>query len=217
MLCCRSDLLFLGFMSLQGLAYDFTVQLMQTTITEVIAVLFGVASVILANRNNMLLYPTGIISTGLYLYIMSSVGLYAETLLNGYYLVMSIYGWMRWVKNKEDGNAAAISYCSGKDWIITASIVIIGFTILYLTLSTYTDSTVPLADALVSAFAWAGMWLLAKHKIENWILLNVSNFIAIPLLIYKGIPLTALLTVILFTVAMFGYFRWRKLYHLQYA
>jgi len=204
-------------MSLQGLAYDFTVQLMQTTITEVIAVLFGVASVVLANRNNMLLYPTGIISTGLYLYIMTSVGLYAETLLNGYYLVMSIYGWARWVKNKEDGSAAAISYCTEKDWIITAAIVILGFTILYLTLSTYTDSTVPLADALVSAFAWAGMWLLAKHKIENWILLNVSNFIAIPLLIYKGIPLTALLTVILFTVAMFGYFRWRKLYHLQYA
>lgn len=215
--CYGNKLLFLGFMSLQGIAYDFTVQLMQTTITEVVAVLFGVASVILANRNNMLLYPTGIISTGLYLYIMSSVGLYAETLLNGYYLVMSIYGWIRWIKNKEGGNAAAISYCTERDWIITASIVILGFTILYVTLSTYTDSTVPFADALVAAFAWAGMWLLAKHKIENWILLNISNFIAIPLLVYKGIPLTAVLTVILFTVALFGYLRWRKLYHLQFA
>ncbi|MCB0697516.1 MAG: nicotinamide mononucleotide transporter [Chitinophagaceae bacterium] len=204
-------------MSLQGLAYDFTVQLLNTTITEAIAVLFGVASVILANRNNMLLYPTGIISTGLYLYIMSSVGLYAETLLNGYYLVMSIYGWIRWVKNREDGKASAISYCTAKDWIMVGAIVILGFAILYTTLSKYTDSTVPFADALVSAFAWAGMWLLAKHKIENWILLNVSNFIAIPLLVYKGIPMTALLTVILFTVAMFGYFRWRKLYHLQFA
>lgn len=203
-------------MTIEGIAYDFTVQLMQTTVVEAIAVIFGVASVILANRNNVWLYPTGIISTGLYLYIMSSVGLYAETLLNGYYLVMSIYGWIRWNLNRENKKASAISYCDAREWIIAMSIVVLGFVLLYFTLSKYTDSTVPVADAVVSAFAWAGMWLLAKHKVENWIFLNVSNFIAIPLLIYKGIPLTALLTVILFTVAVFGYIRWRKLYAAQY-
>lgn len=204
-------------MTFEDLDYNFTVQLMQTTIYEVVAVLFGIASVILANRNHVLLYPTGIISTGLYLFIMTEAGLYAETLLNGYYLIMSIYGWVRWVKNKENNRASAISYCDTNDWVFTFAIVILGFAILCVTLSNYTDSTVPLADALVAAFAWAGMWLLARHKIENWILLNISNFIAIPLLIYKGLPLTAMLTVILFIVALFGYLRWRKLYYRQYA
>ena len=204
-------------MTIEGIAYEFTVQLMQTTLVEAIAVLFGVASVVLANRNSVWLYPTGIVSTGLYLYIMSSVGLYAETLLNAYYLAMSIYGWVRWERNKEDMSASAISYNSSKDWRIAISIVVIGFLLLYFTLDTYTDSNVPLADAIVSAFAWAGMWLLAKHKIENWVFLNISNAIAVPLLIYKGIPLTALLTVILFTVAVFGYFRWKKLYRQQHA
>lgn len=204
-------------MTIDGIAYEFTVQLMQTTLVEAVAVLFGMVSVILANRNSVWLYPTGIISTALYLHIMYSVQLYAEMSLNAYYLIMSIYGWVRWQQNKEDMSASAISYNSSKDWKVAISIVVIGFGLLYFILSRYTDSNVPFADAIVSAFAWAGMWLLAKHKIENWIFLNISNIIAIPLLIYKGIPLTALLTVILFTVAVLGYFRWKKLYRLQHG
>lgn len=204
-------------MSAEAFFLQFVAQLKSTTFLEGIAVVCGVVSVLLANRNNVLLYPFGIVSTGLYLYIMTSVGLYAEALLNGYYLAMSIYGWARWAMNKEDKSAAAISHNNKKDWAISLSIVAIGFVILYLTLSSYTDSDVPMADAIVSAFAWAGMWLLAKHKVENWVFLNISNIIAIPLLIYKGLPLTALLTVVLFTVAVFGYFRWRKLYRLQAA
>ena len=203
-------------MSLSDIAYEFTVQLMQTTTIEAIAVVFGVISVVLANRNHVLLYPAGIISTSLYLYIMTSVGLYAETLLNGYYLVMSIYGWVRWNNNNENQSAIAITYSNKQDWLITGAIVSIGFLILYFTLSNFTDSDVPILDAIVTSFAWAGMWLLAKHKIENWVLLNISNAIAIPLLIYKGLPMTALLTIILFTVAVFGYFRWRKLYRSQH-
>lgn len=204
-------------MSLAELWYQFTVQLMQTTVLEAVAVLFGVISVVLANRNHVLLYPTGIISTSLYLYIMTSVGLYAEALLNGYYLVMSIYGWVRWSMNKENMNAASISYANKRDWMVTSAIVVLGFMIMFYTLSNYTDSEVPFWDAIVASFAWAGMWLLAKHKIENWVLLNISNLIAIPLFVYKGIPLTSVLTIILFTVAVFGYFRWKRLHKLQEA
>lgn len=204
-------------MTLQDIIDSFTIQILQTTIPEIIAVVFSIASVILANRNSVWLYHTGIISTAIFMYIMYTAGLYAETLLNGYYFIMSIYGLARWMKNKEDNRSSAISYCDTRDWIITFSIVILGFALLFVTLSTYTDSDVPFADAMVASFAWAGMWLLAKHKIENWILLNISNFIAIPLLIYKGLPLTALLTVILFLVALSGYLRWRKLYYLQFA
>lgn len=204
-------------MTILDIVHSFTTQLKETTITEVIAVLFGIISVVLANRNHVLLYPTGIISTVLYMYIMTKTGLYAETLLNAYYFIMSVYGWGRWMKNKENNRSSAISYCDTNDWVVTFAIVILGFSILCVTLDNYTDSTVPLADALVSAFAWAGMWLLAKHKIENWILLNISNAIAVPLLLYKGLPLTAVLTVILFIVALFGYLRWRKLYYEQYV
>lgn len=204
-------------MTIQEYTDLFLSQLYNTSLIEAIAVAFGIISVLLANRNHVLLYPAGIISTTLYLYIMSKVGLYAETLLNGYYLIMSIYGWLRWNKNRESMSAKAISYNNSNDWKITISIVVLSFALLYWVLTSYTNSSVPVLDALVTSFAWAGMWLLAKHKIENWILLNISNAIAIPLLIYKGIPLTALLTVVLFVVAVHGYFSWRKLYRLQHG
>ena len=194
-------------------------QLKQTTLLEAIAVVFGMASVLLANRNHVALYPTGIISTVIYLYIMSkpSVGLYAEAMLNLYYLVMSIYGWVLWNKWHESESPAAITHNNKKDWLITGAIVVIGWVILYIVLSQFTDSDVPVWDAIVSATAWAGMWLLAKHKVENWILLNISNLIAIPLQIHKGIPFTAILTIFLFIVAVSGYFRWRKMYQLQHS
>jgi nicotinamide mononucleotide transporter len=66
-------------------------------------------------------------------------------------------------------------------------------------------------DSFVAATAWAGMWLLAKRKLENWVLLNISNIVAIPLLFYKHLPLNALLTLFLFIVAVMGYFRWKKI------
>lgn len=187
-------------------------QLIHTSIIEYIAVLMGIVSVVLAKQNHVGLYPSGIISTGLYIYIMASAGLYAESALNGYYLFMSGYGWWLWHKNKGSHNARAISKNNQTDWLITIAIVLLGWLMLYFLLRRFTTSDVAAWDALVSATAWAGMWLLAKHKIENWLLLNVSNSIAIPLLVHKGIPLTALLTIVLFIIAIFGYFRWKKLY-----
>jgi nicotinamide mononucleotide transporter len=203
-------------MDVSAITEQFYTQLQATKPVEFVAVVFGMISVVLANRNHVWLYPTGIVSTILYVWIMARVGLYAESLLNLYYFIMSIYGWILWHKGKENENPASISHNNGKDWAISITICIVGWAVLYYVLSSYTDSTVPMLDAIVSATAWAGMWLLAKHKIENWILLNISNAIAIPLYIYKGIPFTALLTLFLFIVAIFGYFRWKKQYRLQH-
>ncbi|MCD6063540.1 MAG: nicotinamide mononucleotide transporter [Flavipsychrobacter sp.] len=197
--------------------YLFKTGIAQTSVIEWIAVIFSVASVLLAMRNNVLLYPTGIVSTAIFIYLMGkpSTGLYAEALLNFYYFIMSIYGWWRWQKNKENENAVAITHNSKKDWAITIGIVAIGWTAFYLLLSKFTDSNVPAIDAFVSATACAGMWLLAKHKVENWVLLNISNLVAIPLLVYKGLALTSVLTVFLFIVAVLGYIRWSRLYELS--
>ncbi|HTI92445.1 MAG TPA: nicotinamide riboside transporter PnuC [Puia sp.] len=191
-------------------------QVAETDTLQWIATVTGIGEVLLARVNNILLYPAGIISTLLTMYILYKFGLYADSLLNGYYMVMSVYGWWYWMK-KKDQPAVAISICSPRDWLIVAAIVGIGFSVLYILLANWTPSTVPVWDAWVSATAWAGMWLLARRKVENWILLNVSNIFAIPLLFYKQLPLFAVLTIILFIVAVFGYFDWRKKYKLQIA
>jgi nicotinamide mononucleotide transporter len=185
-------------------------QIKETDAIQWIAVLLGVAEVLLAKANKIWLYPTGIAGILLSAFILFESGLYAECLLNGYYLVMSAYGWWYWIK-KRNQPPIKITNSTRKDWWIVIGIVIIGFFILYYSLRTFTPSMVPVWDAWVSATAWAGMWLLAKRKVENWILLNISNIFAIPLLVYKQLPLFAALTLFLFIVAIFGFFEWKKI------
>ncbi len=189
----------------------FLSQIKETGVLEWLAVIFGVSEVLLARKNNILLYPAGIISILLSSYLLFHAKLYAETLLNAYYLVMSIYGWYFWIHKKSKPDVR-ISRTTKKEMTIALSIVSIGFVVLYLFLLNFTSSDVPLEDAIVASTAWAGMWLLAKRKIENWIFLNVSNIIAIPLLIHKHLPMMAMLTLFLFIVAIFGYFDWKKIY-----
>lgn len=189
-------------------------QVAETDWLQWTAISFGVAEVLLARVNNILLYPAGILSTILTIYILAMAGLYAESALNGYYFVMSVYGWWYWHKRKDEP-PVPITWTSAREWVVTGVIVIGGFALLYGLLKRFTPSTVPAWDAWVSATAWAGTWLLAKRKIENWVLLNVSNIFAIPLLFYKQLPLFAGLTVILFIVAVFGYFDWIKRYKVQ--
>jgi nicotinamide mononucleotide transporter len=197
-------------MLLESWIHLFLQQVAQTSWIEWLAVGFSVAEVLLARANKVALYPAGIIATLLSVYLFIISGLYAESLLNGYYIVMSIYGWWYWVK-KKDKPPVPITFTNKKEWQTVAAIVAGGFIVLYLTLKNFTPSTVPLCDAFVSATAWAGMWLLAKRKVENWILLNISNAVAIPLLFYKHLPLYAALTIFLFVVAVQGYFQWKKL------
>lgn len=189
-------------------------QWQHTTPWEIIAVVFGVLEVLLAYKNSVLLYPAGIICTGIYtwLFLRPETGLYADAALNMYYFGMSIYGWYLWQKRRKNQAMLPVSSCSLSDWRIASGIFAIAFILLYVVLRYATDSTVPFEDALVSALAWTGMWLLARRKLENWIVLNLSNAVAIPLLFYKKMPLTALLTVFLFIVAVLGYFKWRRIW-----
>ncbi|WP_317130523.1 nicotinamide riboside transporter PnuC [Pedobacter polaris] len=188
----------------------FQQQIVKTSLIEWIAVGFGISEVLLAKKNNIWLYPTGIISILLSMFLLLKVKLYAETLLSMYYLVMSIYGWLLWKKRKLEVQIQ-VSWCTNKEITIAVLISTIGFLILYIVLKYFTDSDVPIWDAFVSSTAWAGMWLLAKRKIENWIFLNISNLFAIPLLIHKKLAMFAVLTTILFIVAIFGFIEWKKI------
>ncbi len=183
--------------------------LQQTTWQEWLGVFFSVVQVLLARKNNSNNYLFGIAGILLSLYVMFFAKLYAEFTLNLYYLVMSIYGWLYWKFGKRK-TETDISETSAQEKLITAGIVIGTFCLFWFFLTHFTDSDVPILDSLVSAFAWAGMWLMARRKIENWILLNMSNIIAIPLLIHKGLYLYSILTTFLFIVAISGYLEWRK-------
>lgn len=186
------------------------IALQQTSWLERFSVLCGIIQVLLSKNNKVSNYFFGILSILSGMYVLFGARLYAEIALNIYYLIMSVYGWWYWMTNKV-AREQPITSCSGREWQIVAAICLGGFGLLFVILSTYTDSDVPIWDAWVTSCAWAGMWLLAKRKIENWILLNISNLFAIPLLIHKDLYLFAALTTFLFVVALFGFVKWQKI------
>jgi len=188
----------------------FEAQIRETTWLQWAAMILGIAEVLFARVNNIWLYPTGIAGILISVYLLLMVQLYAESVLNLYYLVMSIYGWIYWVKKKSEPQVK-ISWCNNRELTISLAITFVGWLVLYLLLKNFTPSNVPVWDAWVSSTAWAGMWLLARRKIENWIFLNVSNLFAIPLLFYKGLPMFAVLTLFLFAVAFWGFFEWKSI------
>jgi nicotinamide mononucleotide transporter len=186
-------------------------QMRHTTWLEWLAVMLGVTEVLLARKNSVLLYPAGIGSSAITITLLLEVGLYAESALSAYYVVMSIYGWYLWVRRSGEP-PVKIAYATRTDWYVTALIAFGGWGTIYLVLHHFTPSTVPVWDAWVSSTAWAGTWLLARRRIENWVILNVSNLFAIPLLFHKNLALFAALTLFLFVIAIFGFFDWRKIY-----
>ena len=183
---------------------------MQLTWLQAIGTLFGIVQVLLARQNNIHNYLFGIISILLSMWVLYQSALYADILLHLYYLIMSMYGWFYWRfgSQKEE---APITYSNTRDHLKAGGIVLGCFGLMIYWLTYHTNSDVPLWDSLVSAFAWAGMWLMARRKIENWVYLNISNFIAIPLLIYKELYIYAGMTVFLFIVAVSGYLKWRNI------
>jgi len=184
---------------------------------EIIAALFGAISVVCSKQNSIWLYPTGLVSTGIYVYLLSreQFRLYAEATLNAYYFVMSVYGWYHWAHKDAQQHTTAVAWATRREWIVTVLIALFGWALFYVLLRNFSNSDVPLVDAFVSATACAGMWLLAKRKIENWVVLNVSNLVAVPLLFHKKLYPTALLTIFLFIVAVMGYFSWKKIREAQ--
>ncbi|MGY5849355.1 nicotinamide riboside transporter PnuC [Salegentibacter sp. F14] len=184
--------------------------LFQLTLLQVLGTTFGVFQVLLARNNNINNYLFGIISILIGIWVLYQSKLYADILLNLYYLAMSIYGWFYWKFGKQK-EKAPISSSGWTDHLKAIGLVLLSFFLLFYWLTYHTNSDVPFWDSGVSAFAWAGMWLMAKRKLENWIYLNISNFISIPLLIHKGLFIYTGLTIFLFIVGTSGFFKWRNI------
>ncbi|TDN88067.1 nicotinamide mononucleotide transporter [Salegentibacter sp. 24] len=179
------------------------------TALQAVGTFFGVAQVLLARKNNIHNYLFGITAILISLWVLYQSRLYADIILNLYYLVMSIYGWFYWYGKQAE--KTPISSASRSEHLKAIGIVLICFMGMSYWLLFYTNSDVPFWDAAVSGFAWAGMWLMAKRKLENWVFLNISNTISIPLLIYKELYVYAGLTIFLFIVGTSGYFKWIKI------
>jgi nicotinamide mononucleotide transporter len=184
--------------------------ILEYSILEAAGVIFGLLSVIFAKQEKILVFPTGIISVVIYIYLTFQAKLYADMGINGYYLIMSLYGWYYWTGKGKTGEHTPVTANNRKEWFWTIIIFFVSFIVLYLILVNLTDSDVPLIDALTTAIFFVGMQLMAKKKIENWIAWIIGDFISIPLYFYKGLVLTSFQFLIFFILAIAGYLSWKK-------
>lgn len=195
-------------------------------VLEIIGVIFGFLSVWYARKGNIWVYPTGIISTMLFVYLLWHYVLWGDMLINVYYTVMSIYGWVLWARNAQD-NIITISRTTPADWK-TATLLgafsflfVIGvyylkpfikndFSMQGVTLGFHNFLPTEYVDVFTTAIFLVGMWLMAKRKIENWLFWIVGDLISIPLYYIKGMVFTSFQYLLFTIIAIMGYLEWRR-------
>lgn len=179
---------------------------------EIIATLFGISSVLFAWFNKIWVYPTGIISTAIYVYLLLQWSLLGDMMINAYYFIMSIYGWYIWTLKIDDTHVTPISRTTIEEKNI--AIIIFVMTLLfvfgvYVAFDKWKDWTA-YVDTITTAIFFVGMWLMAKRKIENWIFWIIGDIISVPLYFYKGFTLTSFQYILFTIIAIFGYLSWKK-------
>lgn len=195
---------------MQDLWQQLIAGLWATTWLEFIAVVFGIASVLLSRSEHIGVYPTGIINTGIYIYLSIVAGLYAEASVNIYYTIMSVVGWVMWSQKQGDGDKLHITVSTKKEWINALIFFGLCWVVLWFVLQKYTNSTVPIADGFASATAYTGMWLMARKKLENWLWWIATNITAIPLYFIKGYVFTSFQYLVFLVLAVLGWMEWKK-------
>ena len=179
---------------------------------EITAVIFGLLSVWYAKKDNILVFPTGLVSTFIYAYLLWKWELLGDSMINVYYFVMSIYGWYHWTRKNGDVDEFPISVMTIKEKYI--AIVIFVSTLLFVILVYFYFNKFTnwynYVDTLLTAIFFVGMWLMAKRKIENWIFWIIGDIISIPLYFAKGFTFTSFQYLIFTIVAVYGYIEWKK-------
>ncbi|MCG3879325.1 nicotinamide riboside transporter PnuC [Psychrobacter sp. Ps6] len=208
-------------------------------ILELIAVIFGVVSVLLASKTNILVFPIGLVSTAIFVYLLWKWQLFGDMFINAYYTVMSLYGWINWSKNKKnqsiethESNNVRIEHLHAGDIPILSALAVgtmsfvaliyyfrpvinNGFSFDGAVLGVHLFTWVDYTDMLTTALFLMAMWLMARRKIEHWILWIIADAISVPLYFYKGFTFTALQYVVFTLIAIWAYYEWQRRYRIQ--
>lgn len=179
------------------------------SLLEGIAAALGILSVWFSRRISVLTYPFGIVSVAIYIFLCWEVRLYADAGINGWYFLMSMYGWIRW-QAAETNQAVSVSRLDRKSASIGLGLALVAFLALGWVLGSFTDSDVPWIDAFTSAMAIAGMYWMAEKKLEHWLAWSVVNVVSIPLYLYKDMPLTALQYLVFLLFTFQGWKIWKR-------
>jgi nicotinamide mononucleotide transporter len=189
-------------------------------ILEFIAFVFGILSVWFARSENILVYPTGLVATVITVYLLFLAGYLGDMMINGYFTIMSVYGWYKWTRKVKDSDNLPITRTNNKEKIIGIGLFFITIFVVYgiYRVFDYKINIDNYIDIVVSGIFFTGMWYMANKKIENWTLWIIGDIIATPLYAYRGLGMLSLQYLIFTILAISAYLEWRKILnksHLQ--
>lgn len=205
-------------------------------VLELVAVVCGVASVLLAKRGKVLAYPIGLVSTSIFVYLLWEWQLFGDMLINAYYTAVSVYAWANWANNAKTAQdtTIVIEKMHQKDvgiasLLAVGSFLLVGaiyyfkpfinnqFSMAGVSLSFASFAWTDWVDILTTGLFLVAMWLMANRKIEHWLFWIVADAISVPLYFYKGLSFTALQYIVFTLIAVVAYRHWQKLQLAQSA
>jgi len=181
-------------------------------VLEITAVIFGFASVWYSKQNLILVFPTGLVSTSIFVYLLFKWQLIGDMMINGYYFIMSLYGWYIWTRKVDSEHVTPISRMTKREQFTGVIIFISTLLFVFVVYQIFDmwKGWVAYVDTLTTALFFVGMWLMAKRKIENWIFWIVADIISVPLYFYKGFTFSSLQYLGFTIIAIFGFLAWKK-------
>ena len=180
---------------------------------ELFAVIMNITSVVYAKRNNILVYPTGLIGTGIFVFILLNFSLLGDTIINAYFFSMSIYGWYFWSRKKDEVFVNQVSTINRNEIIYLFILAISSLIFIYFVYDYYDkwNNWTAYVDNITTAIFFVAMWLMARRKIESWIFWIIGDLITVPLYFYKGLTISSIQYIIFLILAVLGYISWKKI------
>ena len=180
---------------------------------ELFAVIMNITSVVYAKRNNILVYPTGLIGTGIFVYILLNFSLLGDTIINAYFFSMSIYGWYFWSRKKDKVFINQVSTINRNEIKYLFILAISSLIFIYFVYDYFDkwNNWTAYVDNITTAIFFVAMWLMARRKIESWIFWIIGDLITVPLYFYKGLTISSIQYIIFLILAVLGYISWKKI------
>ena len=180
---------------------------------ELFAVIMNITSVFYAKENNILVYPTGLIGTGIFVYILLNFSLLGDTIINAYFFSMSIYGWYFWSRKKDEVFINQVSTINRNEIKYLFILAISSLIFIYFVYDYFDkwNNWTAYVDNITTAIFFVAMWLMARRKIESWIFWIIGDLITVPLYFYKGLTISSIQYIIFLILAVLGYISWKKI------
>jgi nicotinamide mononucleotide transporter len=179
---------------------------------EILGAILGILYIFFSIRQNIFTWPTGLLTSALYIFVFFQSKFYADMGLQVYYVGISIYGWYYWAKGKKPENTETVPVKRTRKilWIKMGVVAALLYGAILFILLNFTDSPVPFMDTLTTALSIVATWMLARKYIEHWLIWIVVDVISVGLYIYKDLWPTVILFVVYTIMAVLGYIEWKK-------